>query len=301
MSVPKFNEFMLPVLRQLSDGQPRHWRELREGCIAEFGLTEEALVEETAGGKSRVDDRVLWSTTYLFQAGLVERPSRGVVQINDRGRELLKGPPEVITPVYLRRYPEFVDFMTRTRSRDQLIRDDTPESPAEQTPVDTIAAAEEEWTAAVRGELLLLVIAQPPDFLERLVLELLTAMGYGARRGDVQHRGGPGDGGIDGVIRQDPLGLDRVYVQAKRYTEQAVGRQDIQAFVGALHGVQADRGVFITTSSFTSNARDYVERIPNRIILIDGPRLTELMVRYDVGVQAEQTFTLKRIDEDFFE
>jgi restriction system protein len=169
------------------------------------------------------------------------------------------------------------------------------------TPLDSISAAVAEATEALRDELLQRVLAQPPEFLERLVIKLLAAMGYGGRGGAIEHRGRSHDGGIDGVIRQDALGVDRVYLQVKRYTDKPVGRPDMQAFVGALHGMQADRGVFITTSRFSDEARAYVERIPNRIILIDGKRLAELMELYDVGVQPEATFTLKRIDEDFFE
>ena len=145
------------------------------------------------------------------------------------------------------------------------------------------------------------VYQQEPAFLERLALQLLTAMGYGGRAGAAEHIGRSGDGGVDGVVRQDVLGLDRVYVQAKRYArDSTVGRPDIQAFVGALHGMQADRGVFITTSRFSTGAQEFVDRIPSRIVLIDGKRLAELMILHNVGVQDERTFILKRIDEDFF-
>jgi restriction system protein len=170
------------------------------------------------------------------------------------------------------------------------------------TPLEAVAQAVRENNEALATELLQRVLDQDPAFLERLVLTLLSAMGYGGRAGAVEHLGRSGDGGIDGVVRQDVLGLDRVFVQAKRYgTEHGVGRPDIQAFVGALHGVQADRGVFITTSRFSAEARAYVERIPNRIVLIDGRRLAELMILHNVGAQDESTFVLKRIDEDFFE
>ncbi|MET7517648.1 restriction endonuclease [Streptomyces sp. NPDC005480] len=301
VAVPKFYEFMLPILRQLTDGEPRHWRELRDKCVAEFGLSEEDQVEATPGGQPRLDNRVLWANTYLFQAGLVHRPLRGQVQISDRGQEVLRNPPSMIDLEYLERFPEYQEFRSRTRKQDG----DEPAADvgvSEQvTPLESMSAAVAQSTAALQGELLRRILAQPPEFLEHLVLKLLTAMGYGGQAGAVEHRGRSHDGGIDGIIRQDPLGIDRVYLQAKRYTDTSVGRPSMQAFVGALHGVQADRGVFITTSTFSQEARDYVERIPNRIILIDGSRLTELMALYNVGVQVEQTFTLKRIDEDFFE
>jgi restriction system protein len=159
-----------------------------------------------------------------------------------------------------------------------------------------------EANEALATELLARIRERDPLFLEQLVLHLLTAMGYGGRAGAAQHLGRSGDQGLDGVIRQDALGLDRVYVQAKRYAaDHSVGRPDIQAFVGALHGAQADRGVFIATSRFTAEAREYAERVPARLVLIDGARLTELMVLHNVGVQDEETFTIKRVDEDFFE
>ncbi|MFD7603171.1 restriction endonuclease [Streptomyces mirabilis] len=301
MAVPRFYEFTLPILRHLAEGEPRHWRELREKCIGEFELSEQDRLEATPGGSTRLDTRVLWANTHLFQAGLVSRPARGEVQITDRGREVLTNPPDVIDPNFLERFAEYRDFQNRTQQKD------THEPAAEAgttekvTPLESISTAVAESAAALHGELVRRIVAQPPEFLEHLVLKLLAAMGYGGQAGAVEHRGRSHDGGIDGIIRQDPLGIDRVYLQAKRYTDAAVGRPNMQAFVGALHGVQADRGVFITTSRFSQEARDYVERIPNRIILIDGQRLAELMVLYDVGVQVEQTFTLKRIDEDFFE
>ncbi|MGH3735146.1 MAG: restriction endonuclease [Micromonosporaceae bacterium] len=282
MSVPKFDEFMLPILRHLSDSKPRHWRELRDACVREFAISDEDQAERIGSGEPRVDNRVQWATAYLFQAGLVDRPRRGTMQITDRGRQVLADPPGAINSDYLRRYPEFRDFLARDRKggRQPVSKATTggpmPEASSETTPQESIEDAVLTATAALQKELLRRVVAQPPVFLELLVLRLLRAMGYGAERGDIEHRGGPADGGIDGVIRQDPLGLDRVYVQAKRYADQAVGSQEIQAFVGALHGVQADRGVFITTSRFTPNALDYVKRIPNRIVLIDGLRLAAL-------------------------
>ncbi|MGH3952327.1 MAG: restriction endonuclease, partial [Pseudonocardiaceae bacterium] len=164
-----------------------------------------------------------------------------------------------------------------------------------------ISDAVAEATSALQSELLKRVIAEPPEFLERLAVKLLNRMGYGDEAGN-EHRGRPGDGGIDGAIRQDALGLNSIYIQAKRYAaDNAVGRPDIQAFVGALHGVQADRGVFVTTSRFSPDARAYTERIPNRIVLIDGHRLAELMVDHDIGVQVRETFVLKGIDEDYFD
>ena len=170
------------------------------------------------------------------------------------------------------------------------------------TPRETITAAVEESNAAVAADLLTRIREQDPSFLEQLVLKVLTAMGYGGAAGEAERLGRSGDEGLDGVIRQDPLGLDQIYVQAKRYAaDRTVGRPDIQGFVGALHGAQADRGVFITTSRFSQDAHTYAERVAARVVLIDGPTLAGLMVKHNIGVQDQQTFVLKRLDEDFFD
>ena len=272
----------------------------------QLGLAEEELALKIRSGAPVFNNRVHWAVTYLAQAGVVRRPRRGMVELTDRGRELLnQGPPSVDNSL-LARYPEFREFMIRARpaQRDQSDTELAPERLVSDkgTPKEQLANAVEEANAAVAAELLNRVRDREPAFLERLVLKLLTAMGYGGRAGAAEHLGQTGDQGLDGVIRQDALGLDRVYVQAKRYgSEHSVGRPDIQAFVGALHGAQADRGVFITTSRFTAEAKDYADRVPARLVLIDGARLTELMVLHNVGVQEEQAFILKRVDEDFFE
>ncbi len=247
----------------------------------------------------------------MAQAGLVRRVRRGVAVLTERGREVLEERPERVDGSLLSRYEEFRDF--KTLARDAQTRPtgaalavhaaaSVQQAAGEATPREQLVAAVEEANAAVATELLDRIRERDPVFLEQLVLRLLTAMGYGGRAGAAQHLGRGGDQGLDGVIRQDALGLDRVYVQAKRYSaEHSVGRPDIQAFVGALHGAQADRGVFITTSRFTAEAGEYAERVPARLVLIDGVRLTELMVLHNVGVQDEETFTIKRVDEDFFE
>ena len=203
----------------------------------------------------------------------------------------------------LSRFEEYRAFRSRTHTSSADAANNPPsDKDTASTPYEAIAEAVRESEEALSSEVLQRVLDQEPVFLERLVLDLLTAMGYGGRAGAAEHLGGSGDGGFDGVVRQDVLGLDRVYVQAKRYSpERAVGRPDIQAFVGALSGVQADRGVFITTSRFSADAKTFVDRVPSRIVLIDGRRLAELMILHNVGVQVENTFVLKRVDEDFFE
>ncbi|MFE0021467.1 restriction endonuclease [Amycolatopsis sp. NPDC059021] len=304
MAVPEFQAFWVPVLRALSDGQTRHWREIREPVAKELEVMDEDHADTLPSGKSRFDSRVQWSITHLFQAGLLARPKRGHVQITSRGKEMLAEHPDRIDIKLLGKFEEYRDFRSRTRVTSRDTAGDVTESDdgSGGTPPEAIEKAVQEINEALASEVLQRVLDQAPVFLERLVLTLLTAMGYGGRAGAAEHWGGSGDGGIDGVVRQDVLGLDRVYVQAKRYaSDHAVGRPDIQAFVGALHGQQADRGVFITTSRFSADARSYVERIPNRIVLIDGRRLAELMILHNVGVQDESTFVLKRVDEDFFD
>lgn len=301
MAVPEYQSFMLPILRALEDGEALRWQDLREPCMREFALTAEDAAEQLDSGGSRLDNRIHWATTYLAQAGLLERPRRGYVRIAPRGREVLSKKPDRVDNRLLSRFPEFQEFRGRTRG-PRTDPGDANGVSLETTPAEAISLAVQENAEALASELLQRVHKQEPEFLERLVLRLLTAMGYGGRENAAEHLGRAHDGGIDGVIRQDALGLDLVYVQAKRYAlDKSVGRPDMQAFVGALHGVGADRGVFITTGRFSAEARDYVTRIPSRIVLIDGPRLARLMIEYNVGAQDEQAFVLKRIDEDFFE
>lgn len=303
MAIPNFQAVMLPILQVASDGATHPWQELRDECTRLFQATEEELAERLPSGGSRFDSRVQWAITHLVQAGLLVRPRRAHVQITVLGKEVLAEKPDRVDIRLLSRFEDYRNF----RSRSQSSVDDQSFGTAEidtarGSPLEAIAEAVRESNEALAADVLVRVLAQEPAFLERLVLTLLTAMGYGGRAGAAEHWGRSGDGGIDGVVRQDVLGLDRVYVQAKRYSaDHSVGRPDIQAFVGALHGVQADRGVFITTSRFSAEAGSYVERIPNRIVLIDGRRLAELMILHNVGVQDESTFVLKRVDEDFFE
>lgn len=252
-----------------------------------------------------IESRAQWAVTYLVQAGAVMRPRRGFAEVTERGRDLLAMNQDRITTRILDRFPEFVEFRQRTRKarRASSSASTTSIEAAEVPPSELVEQAEQVANAAVQAEILQRVYTQPPEFLERLVLKLLVAMGYGERiDGAAEHQGRSGDEGIDGVVRQDPLGLDVVYIQAKRYApDRTVRRPDIQAFVGALSGAHASRGVFITTSRFSSEAREYAERVGVRVILIDGPRLSELMLRYRIGVEPDHVATLYRVDEDFFE
>jgi restriction system protein len=224
-----------------------------------------------------------------------------VFTITDRGRQLMGANPERVGNEQLEQFDEFRDFVARSRSAQTRRPAEATEDTSPATPDDQIEAAVAEANAALASELLDRVRNQPPYFLERLVLKLLVAMGYTGSLGDANHLGRSGDHGVDGVVNQDVLGLDRIYVQAKRYTDRTVGRPEIQAFVGALHGQQASRGVFITTSRFAREAREYVERVQQRVVLIDGEDLARLMIAHQVGVQVEQTVVLLKVDEDFFD
>lgn len=274
--------------------------ELRTVIAARVALTPDDLAATIPSGASLFASRLHWAITYMYQGGLVRRPKRGVVQITDRGREVLAKHPDRVDLGILVQFEEFIEF--RSRSRQAGKGDSGTTGSSEATPRETVAAAVEEANTAVAAEVLDRVRERGALFLEHLVLDVLTAMGYGGARGSAEHTGRSGDRGLDGVIRQDPLGLDRIYVQAKCYAaDRSVGRPEIQEFVGALHGAQADRGIFITTSRFTPDARDYADRVAARVVLIDGHRLAELMVNLNIGVQDRETYVIKRIDEDFFE
>lgn len=308
MTVPDYQTLMRPVLEILADGGQLHvGRGLVPAVTEQFKLSQDDLTERITSGLPLIDSRVQWAVTYLVQARTVARPRRGYAEITDRGRGLLAAGHDRITNEILDQFPEFVEF--RQRSRQARRAASARSSPAtgtdgiDATPSELVEQAEQQANAAVQAELLQRIYTRPPAFLERVVLKLLVAMGYGERiDGAAEHRGRTGDEGIDGVIRQDPLGLDVVYVQAKRHAQDTtVGRPDIQAFVGALHGAQASRGVFITTSRFSAGASEYAERVGVRVILIDGSQLAELMLRYRIGVEPDHVATLYRVDEDFFE
>lgn len=306
MTIPDYQSLMRPVLAHLADGELKRSREVKGAMEDAFDLTPEERSEMLPSGRQRtIDNRVGWALTYLAQAGLVDRPARGQVRISAQGREALAIHPERIDNRVLEQYPAFIEFRERTRvSTPQVagarVTDIVTEAAA--SPQDLVAQAIAENRAAVEGDLLKRALSLDPRGFELLVLRLLEAMGYGKDGGLIEHSGKSGDGGIDGIISQDPLGLDRIYLQAKRYAlDSPVSRPSLQAFVGAMVGAQGDRGVFLTTSSFTAGARQEAERVNMRIELIDGRRLAELMRRYGVGVQVQTEVKLVDLDEDFFE
>jgi restriction system protein len=308
MTVPDYQSLMGPLLGALIDGEARSMRELRPLLAEQLGLTDEDLRATIPSGSGVFQSRLHWAATYMAQAGLVVRPRRGFCQITDRGKQTYQARGGHIDNAVLSEFQDFIDFQSRARA-SQRRSTSTPPQPvtmpaasSQATPLEAIEALVDEANATLASELLQRVLTQEPVFMEQLVLTVLTRMGYGdGAKGTAEHLGRSGDEGIDGVIRQDALGLERIYVQAKRYAlDRAISRPDIQAFVGALHGQQADRGVFITTSRFTRDALDYAERVNARIILIDGDLLARLMIRHNVGVQDQEVFTVKRLDEDFF-
>lgn len=310
MTIPDFQSLMRPVLAALADGEVRRSRHVKDAMVEQFELSAEERAQMLPSGRQRtMDNRVGWATTYLSQAGLIERPQRGQLRISPAGREALRRFPERIDMKVLETYPEYLAFRDRTRistsNEPSAITPTTsvPETPEldRATPSELIERARRTNRAAVEGEVLKKALTLSPTGFEDLVIRLLEAMGYG-RAGSVERTSATGDAGVDGIISQDPLGLDRIYVQAKRYAEdRPIDRPRIHEFAGALLGKQGDRGVFITTSRFTQGAHDEADRINARIELIDGAKLAQLLVVYGVGVQTEETVVLYGLDEDFFE
>lgn len=292
---------MAPVLRVLSDGKVHRARALADAAADDLGVTAAQRAELIPSGQPRYINRGLWALSYLSRGSAVIRPSRGLYQITDAGRDLLARHPHGVTEADLDALPGYVSPRHRSRTVVPAVEpvqvEATVLSPSEQIE-DGIARLHE----AVAADLLARLHAQPSAFFEQAVLDLLMAMGYGGTEGKATRTRLSNDGGIDGIIDQDALGLSRVYVQAKRYAlEASVGRPEVQGFVGALHGNQANQGVFITTGSYSEQARRYVESVATRVVLLDGPRLADLMIRYGVGVQVRRTVRIVEVDEDFFE
>ncbi len=303
MAVPTWDQYMAPSLEVLTDGEVRRSRHIVEAAANLLNLTDEQRQILIPSGQEQYRNRGNWALSYLSRVGAVERPSRGHYRITDVGRKLLAAHPQGITEKHLRALsgdpnaPHTWKAFPTSKSRSEHITvEDTVLDPEEQ-----IASGVARINADVAAQLLERILGQEPVFFEQAVLELLIAMGYGGAEGTATRTQLSNDGGIDGIIDQDALGLSRIYVQAKRYSENAVGREAIQAFVGALAGNQANQGVFITTSRFSRTAIDFANSVATRVILIDGERLTRLMIRYGVGVQVKQRIEIVEIDEDFFE
>ena len=301
MAIPDYQTLMLPLLKVAADGKVHTKREALNLLAEQFGLTDEERKELLPSGNQEVfDNRIGWARTYPKKAMLIEYPQRGHFQITDRGKSVLAQNPAVINVPFLRQFPEFLEFHGQKTLADPE-PPESPESPSE-TPEELVASGYLKLRKQLEFDILARVKAAPPEFFEWLVVRLITAMGYGGSLVDAGKAiGKSGDGGIDGVIKEDKLGLDLIYLQAKRWDSASVGRPEIQKFVGALHGKRARKGIFLTTSTFTKDAHDYAEGLETKVILIDGVQLAELMFDYGVGVSTESTYVVKRIDSDFFE
>jgi restriction system protein len=294
---------MLPVLKIAVDGNEHYTRETITRLAEQFGLTEAERKQMLASGAVSVfNDRFGWARYYLKRAGLLQNPRRGYFRITDRGRTVLAQNPTKIDVKLLRQFPEFEEFYNPKKSGGGESIQELEGEPTAETPEELLASGYLKLRKQLEFDLLARVKACAPDFFERLVVLLLTTMGYGGSLVDAGKAiGKSGDGGIDGVIKEDKLGLDLLYIQAKRWDNSSVGRPEIQKFVGALHGKRARKGIFITTSTFTREAREYAEGLETKVVLMDGAQLADLMFDYSVGVATANSYVVKRIDSDFFE
>lgn len=304
--IPNYQELMLPVLRYAVEGE-QSVPDVAEKIADDLNLSDELRDEMLPSGKQRIlHNRIHWAKFYMSKAGLIESPTRGRFIATESGRALLLKNPDKIDVSILLNNPDFQAFYKGSDKQEEpttlkpLVITHPEQNP--ETPEEQIESAYSSLNAALRTDLLDRISTNSPAFFEQLIVNLLVSMGYGGSHKNASKQlGRSGDGGVDGIINEDRLGLDRVYVQAKRYASpNTVGRPDIQAFVGSLVGLGANKGVFVTTSSFSQQARDFVRHLSQRIILIDGNMLTELMIEHQVGVRTQRIIEFKRIDEDFF-
>jgi len=306
MPIPDYQAFMTPLLQQLADGKTVKLKEIESDVYNALCLTDEQLHQRIPSGKQTYAyHRLGWAKTYLVQAGLIEQPKRAFCTITEIGKQALVSGKK-INNQYLNQFSEFIDFKTRSNSQTN-----TNESVTElhnldninpqETPEELIESAISSINLNLSNDILNAILNSSPEFFENLVIDLMLAMGYGGSRKDAgQATQYTQDGGIDGIIKEDKLGLDMIYLQAKRYKDKTVGRPDIQAFAGALDMHRAKKGVFITTSNFSKEAKEYVGMIEKRIVLVDGEQLTELMLTHDLGVSTKQVFKIKTLDTDYF-
>lgn len=302
-AMPTWSEFMTPMLSLLSEVPDRTLRQLKTEVSTAAQITDDQRAELLPSGEPKTDNRIGWAASYLARVGALERPARGTYRITEMGRELLSAHPNGISETQLRTFAKEDDrWWVSSKATSTAVSEEAEDESAVVDPVEQIETGIARIHSDVASDLLTRLHAKEPAFFEQAVLDLLMAMGYGGAEGKATRTQLVGDAGIDGVIDQDALGLNRVYVQAKRYAPgNAVGRPEIQAFVGALHGAQANQGVFITTGRFSSGAVAYADSVPTRVVLINGQRLSSLMIRFGVGVQVKRTVQIVEVDEDFFE
>lgn len=306
MTIPDYQALMLPVLAEAARGETRI-PEASTRIAEQLGISPEERDKLLPSGRQTVlHNRLHWAKFYMTKAGLIDVPRRGCFLASEAGRALLATKPDRIDIDTLLKYPAFQTFYRADPVSQESHQSETPaveaSVPLGATPEEQVEAAHAALQSALRAELLQRIWQNSPSFFEHLIVELLVAMGYGgSHRNAATQLGRSGDGGVDGVVNEDRLGLDRVYVQAKRYAPSiSVGRPDVQGFLGSLVGLGASKGVFVTTSSFSRQATDFVRHLPQRIILIDGDQLADLMIEHDVGVRISRALSFKRLDEDFF-
>ena len=301
MAIPDFQSLMLPLLKVVADGREYRLRDAVELLAEEFHITDEERQQLLPSGRyPTFDNRIAWAKTYLKKAGLIDQPRRAFFQITERGREVLKTSPILINMKFLEQFPEYLAFKEISDQAEAQQQITSPIAVQNETPEELIESGARTIRKELAEEILQRIKGCPPAFFERLVVELLVKMGYGGTRQDAGRAiGRSGDEGIDGVIHEDRLGLDVIYLQAKRW-EGVVGRPEIQKFVGALQGQRAKKGVFITTSDFTKEAVEYVRNIDNKVVLINGAMLANLMIDHNVGVSLAATYEIKKIDSDYF-
>lgn len=300
--IPDFQTLMLPLLQLISDGKEHTIREIIDRLANELKLSEMERKEMLPSGNQAIfDNRVSWAKTHLKKAGLLDSPRRAIFVITDLGKRVLENNPGRIDIKYLKQFPSYAEFINPSKVENE--EDTVNISMLEQTPEETLEKAYQEIRKTLASELLHQVVELSPIFFERLVVELLVKMGYGGSIKDAGKAiGKTGDEGIDGTIKEDKLGLDIIYIQAKKWKPgNIVGRPEIHKFVGALAGQGAKKGIFITTSTFSKEAREYIPKNETKIVLIDGQQLSQLMIDYNLGCSTQQIYELKKIDLDYFE
>ena len=300
MSIPDFQTIMLPFLQFSSDGKMHNFLEAVDALAKEFTLTAEEIDTLIPSGQQRFANRVGWAKSYLKKAGLINYPQRGYFQITQRGFDVLKESPKAIDMKFLKRFPEYREF--RKINPVDEGQEIVVSPPSQLPPEESIEAAYQEIRAGLADDLLDYVLKCSPAFFEKLVVELLVSMGYGGSQENAARAvGKSGDDGIDGIIDEDKLGLDSIYIQAKRYQRDAkIGVHFIRDFIGALQGCKATKGVFLTTASFTKEAMDFVSKVQSRVVLIDGQKLANLMIDYGIGVSIRMNYEIKQLDTDYF-
>lgn len=300
MPIPDFQTIMLPFLQFSSDGKMHNYLEAVDALAKDFKLTPEEIDTLIPSGQQRFANRVGWAKSYLKKAGLINYPQRGHFQITQRGFDVLKESPKAIDMKFLKRFPEYREFrkINPVDEGQEIVVGPPDQLP----PEESIEAAYQEIRAGLADDLLDYVLKCSPAFFEKLVVELLVSMGYGGSQENAARAvGKSGDDGIDGIIDEDKLGLDSIYIQAKRYQRDAkIGAHFVRDFIGALQGCKATKGVFLTTAGFTKDAVDFVSKVQSRVVLIDGQKLANLMIDYGIGVSIRMNYEIKQLDTDYF-